>query len=373
MRKAAAAVLGLALCAGLIAVAHKAPAPHSPATKTAETSSRAGIARFAHVFVIVEENRGFDDIIGSRHAPQLNRFATEYGLATRYYAVTHPSQPNYVALIGGYTFGIRDDDAFYCRPHSTQPRCSYSGMPGYVNHTIDAPNLATQLQAAHLSWKNYNESLPAPGSLAVVASDPKALDVSRGLQIYAAKHSGFLNYASVQHDPHRAEHIVGFETFHADLRSGRIPNFSFIIPNLCDDMHGGGLLILPDDCSDLHPTDLVERGDRTAAAIVAEIMASPAWQSKDNSAIVITWDEDDGGGKTSCCGTDPKDPANAGGGHIATIVITNHGPRHVVDATPYSHYSLLRTIEDVFGIHQHLQRAGAPGVVDMTPLFGRSK
>ena len=372
MRRAAVALLGLGLCVALVAVAAKAPTPHARAFKTAKTSSRAGIAHFAHIFVIVEENHGFNDIIGNSHAPQLNRLATEYGLATRYYAVTHPSQPNYVALIGGYTFGIRDDDAFYCTPRSTRPRCSYSGIPGYVNHTIDAPNLATQLQAAHLSWKNYNESLPAPGSLAIGAADSRALEVSRGLQIYAAKHSGFLNFASVQHDPHRAEHIVGFDELHADLRSGRIPSFSFIIPNLCDDMHGAGLLILPDDCSDLHPADLIERGDRHAAAIVAEIMASAAWRGKDNSAIAITWDEDDGGSKASCCGTDSRDPANAGGGHIATIVISNHGPRHVADATPYSHYSLLRSIEDAFGIHQHLERASAPGVVDMTPLFGNT-
>lgn len=309
------------------------------------------IARFAHVFVIVEENHGFNDIIGSSHAPQLNTLAKTYGLATRYYAVTHPSQPNYVALIGGYTFGIRDDHP----------------------HTIAGPNLATQLQSAHLSWKNYLESLPAPGSLAISAADPKALDVSRGLHIYAAKHSGFLNYDSVRRDPHRASHIVGFDAFQADLRGGHAPNFSFVIPNLCNDMHGGGLLVLPHDCSVLHQTDLIERGDAHAASIVKEIMASSAWHGKENTAIVITWDEDDGGDKTSCCGTDPRDPANAGGGHIATIVMTNHGPRHVSDATPYSHYSLLRTIEDVFGIRGHLQRAAAPGVVDMTPLFGKSK
>lgn len=364
MRKAVAGIFCLALCASLIAATHKLPVPgHSPA----------GIARFAHVFVIMEENHGFDDIIGSSHAPALTALAHQYGLATRYYAVTHPSQPNYVALIGGYTFGIRDDDAFYCTPGSTRPHCSYAGRTGYVNHTIAGRNLATQIQDAHLTWKNYNESLPAPGSLAVTAADPKALDVSGGTQIYASKHSGFLNYASVQRDPHRAEHIVSFEALHANLRSGRVPNFSFVIPNLCDDMHGGGLLIVPDDCSSLHQTDLIERGDAHAASIVKEIMGSSVWRGKDNAAIVITWDEDDGGGKTSCCGTDPNDPANAGGGHIATIVITNHGPRHVADATPYSHYSLLRTIEDVFGIHQHLQRAAAPGVVDMTPLFGKSK
>ncbi len=365
MHKAAGTVLCLTLlCAALLAVAHQTPAPQH---------SKGGIARYAHVFVIVDENHGFNDIIGSKNAPGLSALAREYGLATKFYAETHPSQPNYVALIGGYTFGIRDDDAFYCTPRSNRPRCSHSGKAGYVNHTVEGPNLATQLKGAHLSWKNYNESLPAPGSLEVTAADPKALDVSRGTQIYAAKHSGFLNYASVQRDPHRAEHIVSFGALRADLRSGHVPNFSFVIPNLCNDMHGGGLLVIPHDCSLLHGSDLVERGDAHAASIVKEIMSSSIWRAKDNSAIVITWDEDDGGSKASCCGTDPKDPANAGGGHIATIVITNHGPRHISDPTPYSHYSLLRTIEDVFGLREHLRRAAAPGVVDMTPLFGKSQ
>ena len=114
---------------------------------------------------------------------------------------------------------------------------------------------------------------------------------------------------------------------------------------------------------------LIWRGDSNVKRIVDAIVASPVWKAPSNSAIVITFDEDDHGGKSGCCGTDPNDPSNSGGGHIATVVVTNHGPRGVVDATPYSHYSLLRTIEDAFGIQTHLQHAADPTVVPMLPLF----
>jgi hypothetical protein len=89
-------------------------------------------------------------------------------------------------------------------------------------------------------------------------------------------------------------------------------------------------------------------------------------------AIVITFDEGSGGDRAGCCGVTPQAPSNYGGGHIPTIVITNHGPRGLADPTPYNHYSLLRTIEDAFGISRHLGHAAetANGVAPMRRLFG---
>lgn len=327
------------------------------------------VPAYDHIFVIMEENKDYGQIVGSPDAPTISALARTYGVATDFYAETHPSEPNYVALVGGYTYGIRDDDAYYCKPGDTRSHCPHAAGTGYVDHTIDAQNLATQLQAAHRMWKNYNESLPSPGSTAVVAADPRASNVPADLLVYASKHSGFINFASVQRDPRIADHLVGFDELWHDLRTGDVPNFSFIIPNLCDEMHGSGDEDAPDDCrySDLHR--LIWRGDANVHRIVSAIMASPVWRARGNAAIVITFDEDDHGGKDGCCGIDRSDPSNSGGGHIATIVVTNHGPRGVSDATPYSHYSLLRTIEDAFGIHDYLCRASAPGVEPMTPLF----
>jgi len=313
--------------------------------------------RYAHVFVIVEENKDYSQIIGNSHAPAINAFAKAYGVATHYDAVAHPSEPNYVAMIGGSTFGIRDDDAYYCKPHDTR-YCPGSDDAGYVDHTIAGPNLATQLQDAGLTWKDYSESIPEPGSLAVVAADPHAKGLPHNLVVYASKHSGFINFASVQKDPHRNERLVGFDRLAADLRSGNVPNFAFVIPNICNEMHGDGLLHLqPFDCWSANIPALISRGDRNAAAIVHEIMSSPVWKAASNTAIVITFDEDGHNGK------------EGGGGHVATVVITNHGPRGISDPTPYTHYSLLRTVEDAFGIHAYLNHAGGPGVRPMLPLF----
>ena len=340
-----------------------------PALLANGASLDSGMPRYDNVVVIVEENKDYGSILGSPDAPALNDYAHKYGYATHYYAVSHPSEPNYVAMAGGSTYGIRDDDAFYCTPRDLRPHCAGSGEVGYPDHTIAKPDVTSQLEAAGLTWKDYNESLPAAGSLAIVAPDPHAKDVPPTLNVYASKHSGFLNFASVQNDPNRASKIVDFGQLHRDLASGNLPNFSFIVPNLCNDMHGADAAGTPDDCSEMQQGKLIGRGDRNLREIVSAITSTPLWQSSKNVAIVVTFDEDGHDGNEGCCGTDQSDPANAGGGHILTIVMTNHGPRGAVDDTPYSHYSLLRTVEDAFGIGTHLGQASAPGVVPMSKLF----
>jgi hypothetical protein len=178
-----------------------------------------------------------------------------------------------------------------------------------------------------------------------------------------------MNFASVQNDPHRADKIVGFDRLASDLASGAVPNFALIVPNQCNEMHGLSGPNVPDDCKD--GPALIRRGDDHVAALVHMIQSSPVWGAAGNAAIVITFDEGSGKIRGGCCGTDPASVANFGGGHIPTIVITNHGPRGVTDPTPYSHYSLLRTIEDAFGIHDYLLHAGdsSAGVQPMVPLF----
>ncbi len=285
--------------------------------------ARPQVPPYDHIFVIVEENEGFGSIIGSDAAPNINAWARTFGLASRYDAVAHPSEPNYVALVGGDTFGIRDDGSFRL-------------------HTIDAPNLTTQLEAAHKTWKGYYQGIPQAGSLALFSG------------FYASKHSGFLNFANVQNDPQRAWHLVGFDRLASDAAHDTLPNFALIVPDVCDDMHGASGPGTPLDCSVLRPRLLVRRGDEAARAIVDILMKSAAWHSAANVAIAITFDESDG-------------PSFSGGGRVPTIVITNHGPRHLIDATPYTHYSLLRTIEDAFGVG-HIGHAAE--ATSMARLFG---
>ncbi|MFZ0694859.1 MAG: alkaline phosphatase family protein [Alphaproteobacteria bacterium] len=334
---------------------------------------------YSHIFVIVEENHGYRQIIGNPNAPNINQLATDYGLATNFYAEVHPSEANYVAMIGGGTFGIHDDDAPYCKPGSTDPYCARAAHGDYADHTITARSLIDQLNDQGLSWKGYFENIPAPGSKAIYSSGSAAS--AQPDQLYAAKHNGFINFAVVQNDPRLASKFVGFDQLAADLASGDVPNYAHVVPNQCNEMHGLGEQApnVPADCGYDNDQGLIARGDKELGDLVRQIQASPAWSARENFAIVITWDEDDGPHSTKrtgvvegCCGFDPASTANNGGGHIATIVITNHGPRGVTDDTPYNHYSLLRTTEDAFGIVEHLNIAGDTerGVRSMKPLFG---
>ena len=357
---------GLAALAGLLlasACGAAAPAKDLPADGQ--------VPRYAHIVVVLDENKNYDQILDPVAAPEISALAKTYGVATRFYAEVHPSEANYVALLGGDTFGIQDDDAYYCRRGSTRPLCDGAAAPGYPDHTLQARHLGDQLRAEGLDWRGYYESIPAPGSDAVVASDPAFDNGTRKTALYASKHSGFMNFADVQTDPERARRIVGFDRLKQDLDADRLPAFALVVPNQCNDMHGLHGEGVPADCDGANVAALIRRGDAANGALVRQIMASPAWRSPENMAIVLSFDEGSGKTREGCCGVTPGAASNFGGGHIPTLVITNHGPRGVQDDTPFSHYSLLRTLEDAFGIKQHLRHADdtAAGVQPMIRLF----
>ena len=327
-----------------------------------------GVSRYDHVFVILEENKNYEQILEVAAAPNIAVLAKTYGNATHFYGETHPSEGNYVALLGGDNFGIHDDDAFYCKPGQKDPNCPNSARADYANHTSGTAHLGDQLEHAGLTWKAYLESLPAPGSLAYVAEDRAVVQSQTPLPVYASKHAGFVNFASAQTDPDRARHLVGFDQFRTDIAAGALPNFALVVPNQCNEMHGlPPLPGVPTDCVITDTGPLIRRGDAEIGRIVGSIQGTTAWRSKRNVAIVITFDEGSGRTTEGCCGK----PDNGGGGHIPAIVITNHGPRGARDDTPYSHYSLLRTLQDAFGITERLGHSGddAAGVKPMTPLF----
>jgi hypothetical protein len=363
LRRAGAAVTLLAL---VITTAVTPGAAATPAASPGATASGDGaVPHYDHIFVIVEENKDFGEIMSGSSAPNIQRLAKTYGLAAQMYGERHPSQPNYVSLIGGDNFGIADDDGWPCVPGNPQklPYCGNAKKPGYVAHNVDAPNLGTQLIAKKLDWRAYLENLPKPGSLDVVSPPPG---------FYAAKHTAFTNFKSTigMSATDLAKHLVGFDALQNDLKSGKVPAFALIIPNLCNEMHGmtPGKGV-PADCG-YDSKGLIPRGDAMAGKLVTQIQASPLWKGPGNTAIVVTFDENDGtvDKPNTCCVTN-TDGHNPGGGHIATVVITNHGPRGVSDPTPYDHYSLLRTIEDALTLDGHLLHAGDATVVPMAQLF----
>ena len=184
------------------------------------SSSRAGQAvgssggRFHldHVFVIMMENTSYDDLLSPNNTNTtfIQHLAATDGLADNYFGVTHDSLPNYIAATSGQTWGSNSDDT--------------AQAP-----LFDHQNLVDQLVAAHVSWKAYMESLPFPGDL--VDTTPDGL--------YVRKHDPFLMYPDVYNNPARADNVVPLTQLSTDLSSGKVPQFVWVSPNICNDMHGG--------------------------------------------------------------------------------------------------------------------------------------
>ena len=242
----------------------------------------------SHVVVVVMENKEDTDVLGTGAAPYLTRLAARYGQAQRSYGVTHPSLPNYLALVSGSTQGITDD-------------CT--------DCAANAPNLATQLEAAHRTWGAYLEGLPAP--CARPATDGR----------YAKKHDPFAYDDAIAADPARCRRRVPLTRLAADVRHGRLPDFAWVAPDLCDDTH---------DCP-------VATGDRFLARVVPGLLRALG----PHGFLVVTYDE--GSSDAGCC-------AGSRGGRIATVVAGPDVRPGSRSAAPVDHYGVLATVERAFGL-----------------------
>ncbi len=265
---------------------------------------------FSHVFVILMENHSYSDIIGDTSgAPFINQLASSYGLLTQYYAVGHPSLPNYLALIGGDTYGVTSDctDCF-----------------------VSAPNLVDGLDAGHKTWRAYMESMPSPCFVGDSGS-------------YYQKHDPFIYFDDIRTNSARCQNIVPLSGLQGDLASSSAPDFIWITPNICDDMH---------DCS-------IATGDSWLSQWVPRIIASNAW--KQNGVLFITWDE--GTDNSGCC-------KYAAGGQVATLVISPVVKAGTRSNTPYDHYSLLRTICAAWGLTPPAH-ANDPASAPITGIWGK--
>ncbi len=365
----------------------------------------AGVKHLDHVFVIMMENHGYAQIINNPYAPFINQEALSANLASNYFAVAHPSLTNYLEVNGGSNFGVLDDNSpdwhnATCQPNIVSgitnfedvstPICPIAGTgldaatpvidyhnetngpPGVIN--IDgrrgyAPaqtvgmTIADQLVAAGKSWKSYQESLPLAGAdnvdysdgnftnLTTFTPDEIALNETNAniVQLYAVKHDPFAYFASVQSGTvagNTLANIVAFDGaggLYADLASGKVPTYSFIAPNQCNDQHGRGnsTVFCGYDPADngtqngLNPA-LITLGDQTVQKLVNSIKASPMWMRGQN-AIVILWDESD---------YSIKPITN----QVVAIVDTNKGAHGIQSGRFYTHFSLLRTIEESLGL-----------------------
>jgi phosphatidylinositol-3-phosphatase len=308
----------------------------------ATTSSAGGhVKNFKHIFVIMMENTGIEALQGNTNAPWINQAMQTYAVAGNYYGVTHPSQPNYIASTAGTTAGVPDDN----------------------DVTVNLPNIVDQLEAKHHTWKAYMQGL----SLCTTK-----LDHACGNQLYERKHDPFVSFADVQSNPARMANIVDFSQLSTDLSTNTVPDFSYISPDQCNDMHGRGGGGPSDPCDFSNEQQLIAAGDTFLKNTVNAITSSKAWDGE--SVIFITWDESDftgsptnfGFGDTrGCC------DANPGGGHVLTLVIQrNQSKDPTASYQLYNHYSMLATIEDSWNLGCLAFTCDATNVKPMSDLTG---
>ena len=367
IRMVAVVLLASAVAAAVVGYVLPAGASGNPAAPIAGGPGlgQAGFPQLKHIFVIMMENTSYSDLLNPSNANTtfIQSIANTYGLETNYSGVTHVSLPNYIAATSGSNWGSNSDDV---------------AQAPLFDHT----NLADQLDGANVSWKAYMEDLPSAGD--TVAQTPDGL--------YVRKHDPFLMYPDIYNDPARANNVVPLTQLTTDLSTNKVPQFVWITPNNCNNMHGGAPSCpFPDTPTDQFQTALYQDGDTFLKTWVNAIMHSKAWTG--NSAIFVTWDEssfaDDapfGPNDTSGCCDAPRLPATPpdptsggggdlaggsvyGGGHVPMIVISRNGPRGVTDNTATNHYSLLQTIEQNWNLPYLGNASDTLNVHSLAPLL----
>ncbi|MBO0839813.1 MAG: acid phosphatase [Sciscionella sp.] len=293
---AAAAITAIA-CA---APAANATSPSSTASATSATHGQHGgnrhhasaLPHFDHVVIVMDENHEQGQIIGSPDAPYINSLAKGGANFTQSYAITHPSQPNYLALFSGSTQGVTSD------------ACPQS---------FSADNLGNQLRTANLSFTGYSEDIPSAGSSTCTSGD------------YARKHVPWSNFTDLP----QSEVSLPYTSFPSDSTGyAKLPTVSWVVPNLQDDMHDG----------------TVAQGDTW---LKNNIDGYAQWAKANNSLLIVTFDEDDSAGANQI-------PTLFYGAHVAA------GD----DSTKINHYTVLRTLEDMYGLPALGSAAGETAIGD---------
>ncbi|HEV2412828.1 MAG TPA: alkaline phosphatase family protein [Candidatus Saccharimonadales bacterium] len=266
----------------------RASYPAAPPGQSRDTLKQPVSTGLAHIFIVLEENESASSIINNSQAPYINKLAEEYSYAANYSAVSHPSLPNYLALTSGSTDGVTSD----CNPPA-------AGCELSVN------NLADEIEKSGRTWKEYAEGMP---SSCYAANSGE----------YATKHNPFVYYSDIINNSSRCNsHVVPFAQLTNDLQSlATTPDFAFITPNLCDDMH---------DCS-------IATGDSWLSTNAQIILQSKAFTTQ-NSLLVVVWDE---GSSTD--------------NNVAAILAGSAVKDGYQSQATYSHYSLLHTIESKWSL-----------------------
>ena len=271
-------------------------------TFTLTVTPASPVPNFQYIVIIMFENKEFGSVIGNPQMPTYNRLASEHTLLTQYYAIRHPSLPNYIALMGGDTFGIdvNCEDCF-----------------------IDAPSLPDLIESASRTWKTYQEDMPGPCFLGSTT-------------LYAQKHNPFVYFDPIRLNPERCRRsVVPLTALQTDIEANSLPNFMFIKPNLCNDSH---------DC----PLNIA---DAWLTNLLGTLV--PALDATGHTYFVAMLFEE-GQGSHTCCGL-----PEPGGGRVPVVLYSPQAKNGFEDPTPYTHYSLLKTISEAWGL-EYLGHAAEP-------------
>jgi phosphatidylinositol-3-phosphatase len=268
-------------------------------------AAQAQIPASKHVVMLVEENHSYSSVIGSSSMPYLNSLATKYTSLTNYYANTHPSIGNYFMLSTGKI--ITNNDA-------------YTG-------TVSYDNIVRRIITAGKTWKSYAESIPSTGY------------TGGDVYPYSKHHNPFAYFTDVVNSSNERQHLVSFNQFKTDRAAGQLPDFSFVIPNKCNDAH---------DCS-------LATADNWLKTNIAPLLSTAPFQTGGDGLLIIVFDEA------------ASSDATHGGGHVAAVVVgpkVKHGYKSTVF---YQHQSALRTMLKALGISTY---PGASGTVSsFTDIF----
>ena len=356
--------------------------------------------RIGHVFLIVLENEGFERTFGpGSQAPYLARALTRQGvLLSHYYATGHDSLSNYLAMISGQgaTPETRDDCEIFADFTLTGTSSDGQAIGHGCVYPASVKTLADQLVANRQTWRAYLEDMgndpgretatcghpPVNSKDPTQAAEPPSAAIPRGDQ-YAARHNPFVYFHSIIDSAACATQVVELAALSSDIATeATTPNFVFIAPNLCNDGHDA-------PCVDGQPGGL-ESADRFLQTWVPAILASPAYRM--DGLLIITFDEGepkeakDPGGVHEyeypgehCC--DQQSGPNLapfpqsslsegvkytyrdfGGERVGAVLLSPFLTPGTESATPFNHYSLLRTLEDIFGVGAYLGYAGQPGL-----------
>jgi Phosphoesterase family/IPT/TIG domain len=298
-----------------------------------------------HIMVIVEENEAYSSaqtsspnyVIGNSNAPYINSLASTYASATNWFAVQHNSPNDYLDLIAGSNLGLPNG-----RPYSSK-------------------TLVDELHSSGIPWKGYFENLPSNcyngSSLSDGLYDPNHNPFHYFVNS-STSGGGWCSSANIS-----TEGVVpypGASGLAADLDAANAPDFVFLVPNDCDEMHGD--TSSGSNCAGDDDGDLIRAGDNwlqgTDGLDLPAVLASN-WYAQ-NGIIIITWDES--------ASDDNSGGSYGDGGHIPTIVISANSSGHFTSSG--DHYATLRAIEDAYGVSPLLGNSQYPDFGDLTPAFG---